>query len=172
VARRQRIGTCAAAACTREFIEVVDKQRDSKRRCSTLAGCATAGRRRWVGSVAARHRGACTTRWWSEAFPCQAYYTLETLIPMLSVCAPDLASEYLRLAAGRGSVVPGLLGTRLRERSRVVAHEGSPRRRRLGDQRAQDLDVASHRLAAMRHARSHRHAGVATPWAVDDPRRS
>ena len=31
----------------------------------------------------------------------EAYYTFETLLPMLSVYAPDLASQYLRASAAR-----------------------------------------------------------------------
>ena len=68
-----------------------------KRRCSRRVGSATGGPSRSAGSAATpATAGACTTRWWSAACPMpEPYYTLETLIPMLSVYAPDLAREHL-----------------------------------------------------------------------------
>ena len=67
----------------------------SRSRCTTRDGFGTAGRRTSAGSAAMPVTGgACTRRWRRRLVPLpESYYTLETLIPMLSAYAPDLGAR-------------------------------------------------------------------------------
>ena len=83
---------------SREFIEVVDKQRELQAALFD-AGWVRYGWPEAMGGLGgdACHRGSMYDALVERSVPVpEAYYTLETLIPMLSVYAPDLASEYLR----------------------------------------------------------------------------
>ena len=74
----------------------------------------------------ARHRGSMYEALAARLVPLpESYYTLETLIPMLSVYAPELArAAPRRVAARRRDLVPGVLRARRGKRPCVVAHQG------------------------------------------------
>ena len=59
-------------------------------------------------------------------------------------------------AARRGSVVPAVQRTRRRLRPGGVAHPGGTRRRRLGHQRPEDLDLRRASVGFRHHRRAHR----------------
>jgi alkylation response protein AidB-like acyl-CoA dehydrogenase len=80
-----------------EFIEVARRQRDLQEALFD-AGWVRYGWPEAIGGLGgdARHRGSMYDALLRHDVPVpQAYYTLETLIPMLAVYAPDLAHEYL-----------------------------------------------------------------------------
>ena len=115
---------------------------------TTPAGCGTGGRLT-VGGLGgdARHRGSVYEGLGARLVPLpESYYSMETLLPMLTKYAPAARGGPSRGSAAWGrSVVSGLLGARRGQRPRVAAHPGRARRYRLGHDRAQDLDVAGQR---------------------------
>ena len=102
-----------------EFIEVTSRQRELQAALFE-AGWVRYGWPEALGGLGgdARHRGSMYDALVERGVPVpEPYYTLETLIPMLSVYAPDLARRASRRAAARRrSVVSGLLRARRGQR--------------------------------------------------------
>ena len=103
--RLPRSGSTSTSRClerqrgvhSHEFIEVISRQRELQAALFD-AGWVRYGWPESLGGLGgdARHRGSMYDALVERGVPVpEPYYTLETLIPMLSVYAPDLAREHL-----------------------------------------------------------------------------